>query len=413
MERRILLVDADAFFVAVARRVDPEGAGSAALLIVGGSPDSRGVVCSASYEARQFGVRSAMPLAHARRLCPEATFVPVPRGECSRMSRQIRRTLERHAPVVEGASIDEWYLDLSGTERMHHDEPLATTAHRIRDAVRVDTGMTVSIGGGTSRFVAKLAVERAKPVPGSGADGVCIVAAGSEREFLRGFALGELPQVGPAFRERLERFGLRTVPDLLSQPAEVIERWLGVRAARWLLSRANGIDDTPVVPRDLPRQVSREETFAEDIDGDDALEHELLALVTRAAADLRGQSLAARTITVKLRDADFRTRSARQSLPAPIVADRPAFQVARTLLHRLRRQRRVPARLLGVALSSLSAPDDAAQLGLFDVDGLQGGGSIEETARDRALAAAVDRLRGKFGTDAIGPALLADRRRTR
>lgn len=399
--------------MAVARRVDPEGAGQAALLIVGGSPDSRGVVCSASYEARQFGVRSAMPLAQARRLCPGATFVPVPRGACAQTSRRIRRLLELHAPVVEGASIDEWYLDLSGTERMHHDEPLAVTAHRIRDAVRDETGMSVSIGGGSSRLIAKLAVERAKPVPGSGADGVRIVAPGGEREFLQGFALGELPQVGPAFRERLERFGLRTVPDLLAQPADAIERWLGARAARWLLARANGIDDTPVVPRDLPRQVSREETFADDIDRDDALEHELLALVTRAMADLRGQSLTARTITVKLRDADFRTRSARQSLPAPIIADRPAFEVARTLLRRLRRQRRTAARLLGVALSSLASPDDAAQLGLFDHDAAGATGVLEETPRDRALAAAVDTLRGKFGADAIGPALLADRRRSR
>jgi DNA polymerase-4 len=134
--RRILLIDADAFFVAVARLVDPEGAGRAPLLIVGGSPEGRGVVCSASYETRAFGVRSAMPTAHALRLCPRALLVPVPRRACVEKSRAIRRVLERFAPVVQAASIDEWYLDLGGTEALYQHEPLEATARRVRDAVR-------------------------------------------------------------------------------------------------------------------------------------------------------------------------------------------------------------------------------------------------------------------------------------
>src|SRR5918912_3943357 len=133
--RRILLADADAFYVAVARMVDPDGAGKAPLLIVGGARDSRGVVCSASYETRRFGVRSAMPIAQALRLCPNAVCVPVPRSACAATSRAIFRVLERYAPVVEGASIDEWYLDLSGTARLYRNEPLAATARRIRQAV--------------------------------------------------------------------------------------------------------------------------------------------------------------------------------------------------------------------------------------------------------------------------------------
>jgi DNA polymerase-4 len=163
--RRILLADADAFFVAVARMVDPDGAGRAPLLIVGGSRDSRGVVCSASYETRKFGVRSAMPISRALRLCPDALCVPVPRRACSEKSAAIRAVLERFAPMVEGASIDEWYMDLGGTEGVYHHEPLATTAMRMRDAVRAETGLTVSIGGGTNKLIAKLAVERAKPKP--------------------------------------------------------------------------------------------------------------------------------------------------------------------------------------------------------------------------------------------------------
>ena len=153
--RRILLADADAFFVAVARMVDPDGAGKEPLLIVGGTRESRGVVCSASYEVRKFGVRSAMPISRALRLCPRAMCVPVPRRACGEKSREIRTVLARFAPVVEGASIDEWYMDLGGTEKLYSHEPLATTAHRIRTEVVKQTKLSVSIGGGTSKLVAK------------------------------------------------------------------------------------------------------------------------------------------------------------------------------------------------------------------------------------------------------------------
>jgi len=154
----VLLADADAFYVAVARLVDPGGAGREPLLIVGGTRGSRGVVCSASYEARAFGVRSAMPIAQAVRLCPRAMCVPIPRGACGEKSAEIRRVLERWAPVVEGASIDEWYLDLAGTEALYGKETLAGTAQRIRRAVRRETGLAISLGGGTSKLIAKLPV---------------------------------------------------------------------------------------------------------------------------------------------------------------------------------------------------------------------------------------------------------------
>ncbi len=161
--RRILLADADAFYVAVARLVDPDGAGKEPLLIVGGS-SKRGVVTSASYETRRYGVRSAMPTAHALRLCPKAVVVSVPRKACSQKSREIRKALERFSPVVEPASIDEFYVDLTGTERLYH-ESLAATAARIRAAVLESTKLSVSIGGGTSRLIAKLAAEEAKRRP--------------------------------------------------------------------------------------------------------------------------------------------------------------------------------------------------------------------------------------------------------
>ena len=394
---RILLADADAFYVAVARMVDPEGAGRAKLLIVGGTRESRGVVCSASYETRKFGVRSAMPISRALRLCPDAVCVPVPRGACSRTHREIRAVLDRFAPVVESASIDEWYMDLGGTEALYHNEPLAETARRMREAVLQETGLSVSIGGGTTKLVAKLAVERAKPKPGSGATGVHIVEPGTEAEFLATFSLAELPLVGPKFQERLAKLGMKSVRDVLPYDAATLSRWLGEREGEWLFERVRGIDRSEVESRGEAKSISRDETFAEDIATDDELHHELLALVTRAASDLRADGLTARTITVRIRDFDFRTRSASRTLPRGVIADRVIHGVAKGLLAKLRASRRVPARLLGVALASLAADPDADQLALFETTQ----STEEEPARDRALARAVDKLRDKFGREGI------------
>ena len=403
--RRILLADADAFFVAVARAVDPEGAGRTPLLIVGGTRESRGVVCSASYETRKFGVRSAMSIAHALRLCPDALCVPVPRRACSEKSAEIRAVLERFAPIVEGASIDEWYMDLAGTEGVYHHEPLADTARRIRDAVRAETSLSVSIGGGTNKLVAKLAVERAKPKPGTGATGVHVVEAGAEADFLRTFALADIPMVGPKFQQRLAALGMTTVPHVLQYDLPTLRRWLGDREADWLWERVHGRDAAELEAHGEARSISRDETFARDIDDDAALEHELLRLVTRAAHDLRGDGLTARTVTVRIRDMDFRTRSARRTLVEAVVSDRVVYGVARELLAKLRQGRRVPARLLGVALSSLAHDPRADQLALF---GGNRDGALSETDRDRTLARTVDKVREKFGDRGIIPATLAN-----
>lgn len=401
--RRILLADADAFFVAVARQADPEGAGRARLLIVGGSAERRGVVTSASYEARAYGVRSAMPMARALKLCPDATVVPVPMGLCRSRSRDIRRVLEQMAPVVSAASVDEWYLDLDGTEALYHHEPLSRTAHRIRDAVIAATGLTVSIGGGTNRLVAKLAVERAKPKPGSGADGVHIVPPGGEASFMAGLHLRDLPGVGPRLQERLERAGLLTVAETLTRDIPALERITGnERTARWLHARIRGVDESPVTPGRVARSISRDETFARDVHEDAELERELWRLVTRAASDLRAAGLRARTVTVRLRDSDFSNRQASRTLPEWVETERAIAPVALELLARLRRARRVPARLLGVALSSLGGGEEA-QLGLFTDEP----SAAVETARDRALTRAVDAVHARFGRDRLVPGRLA------
>jgi len=273
--RRILLADADAFYVAVARALDPQGAGRAALLIVGGSRESRGVVCSASYETRKFGVRSAMPIARALRLCPDALCVPVPRKACAQKSGEIRQVLEQFTPIVEGASIDEWYLDLSGTEGVYRHEPLATTAQRIRAAVHQATGLTLSIGGGVNKLIAKLAVARAKP------DGVLIVEPGAEEAFLRSCTLAEIPLVGPKLQARLQARGLITVEDVFPHDVGTLRQrgGLSAREATWLWHRVHGVDESGVAHREVARGLSRDETFAKDLHQDKDIERELLRLV--------------------------------------------------------------------------------------------------------------------------------------
>ena len=418
--RRILLVDADAFFVAVARQVDPEGAGKAALLIVGGRPGSRGVVCSASYECRAFGVRSAMPISRALKLCPDAMCVPVPRGACSSRIREIQAVLARFAPVVQASSIDEWYCDLGGTEALYGHEPLAATAHRIRQAVFEATGLNVSIGGGTSRLIAKMAVEVAKPKPGTGADGVQCVPPGGEASFLSRFRLADLPMVGPRLSDKLARMGLETVQDAQAWSAEALVSRLGERAGTWLAQRVRGVDDSIVSPRERQKQVSREDTFARDLDDDEVIERELLRLAVRVSADLRRQALRARTVTVKVKDRDFKSRTAQRTLASFIESEKSVVKAARPLLRHLRGKRRVPIRLLGIALSHFdddpeAAPLPAAQLGLFGAEAATpAAGSApvpadpEESPRDRALTRALDRIRDRYGSGAILPARLVD-----
>lgn len=407
LPRRILLVDADAFHVAVARLIDPEGAGRAPLLIVGGSAEHRGVVTSASYEARRYGVRSAMPMARALRLCPGATIVPVPMDACVEKGRAMRAILQEFTPATEPASIDECYLDLSGTERLYRDETLEDTARRIRAAVFAGTGLRVSIGGGTSKFIAKLASGVAKPAPSSGASpsravlddraGVHIVPPGSEPEFMRRFALADINGIGPRFQERLARVGLRTVEDVLRHDQARLAEWFGKRLGAWLFTRARGVDDAPVEVSVEQRSISRDDTFARDIDDDDALRSTLAWLADRATGDLRKQGLRARTVTVRLRDADFRDRQASRTLAESVASARAVLVTARALLARLRTSRPVPARLLGVGLSGLVRESRPRQLSLLDAPDVE----AQDSDRDRRLSEAVDALREKFGRDVI------------
>jgi DNA polymerase IV len=393
-------VDCDMYFVQVARLEDPEGAGTAPLLMVGGSASGRGVVTSADYAVREFGVHSGMPMAQALRLCPEATVVPVPREACTRRSREILEILKELSPVVQAASIDEFYLDLTGTERLLDHEPLETTARRIQRAVQERTGVTVSIGGGAVRLVAKLAVERAKP------GGVWIVPPGAEGAFLQEHELADIPGIGPSLLAGLAERGLRSVAHVLPVQERWLQRWFGPSRGRWLWERVRGLDSSPVDPKPDRKSISSERTFPRDVPpgeaGDRTLARQLQNLVLEVGQTLRRKGLAARTITVKLRDADFTTRQASRTLSREVESDRAIHRTARDLLGELRDRRPGAVRLLGVGVSSLGGGEGARQLDLLGPD------SPEETERDRTLSRTADALRKRFGDDALLPGRLMD-----
>ena len=393
--RRLLLADCDSYFVRCAMLADPEGAGRAELLIVGGRANGRGVVTSASYAARKYGVHAGMPSSQAVRLCPGAMLVPVPGEMVSRKHDEVRAVLDRFSPVVQAASVDEFYLDMTGTERLYHDEPLEETARRIQAAVMDETQIAISIGGATQRILAKMAASVHKPM------GVCIVPPGQEEEFMLRFELGDIPGVGPAFQEALRRRGAVTVRDIAQLDEATLSSWVGESRGRWLHAVVHGRDQERVRERAPPKSVSHERTFSHDINDDDELEARLLSLVTDTGSALREHGNRGRTVTVKVRDADFTDRSMSRTLPEPVESDRALFAVARELLQVLRGRRRVGVRLLHVGVSRLSVGDEDAPLTFF------GPAQAMESERDRRLSALSDRLRQRFGKGAIVPGRIA------
>jgi DNA polymerase-4 len=332
-----------------------------------------------------------MPTSQALRLCPNAVVVSVSRRACSARSRGVFEVLGNAAPVVQAASIDEFYLDLSGTERLLHNQPLEETARGIRRRVLEETGISVSIGGGTRKLVAKLAAGRSKP------GGVLVVPPGHEGTFLKGFELREIPGVGPALAEALRERGLLRVEDVLPVERQWLDRWFGESRGRWLWERVRGLDASSVDPREPRKSVSSERTFGVDIQDDALLEKEILKLVTSVGAALRRSGLRGRTVTVKIRDEDFRTRTASHTLPEALEADATILKVSRTLLNDLRRKRRKGVRLLGVGISSLVEGGGPPQLDLFRED------PSRESERQRTLSRVMDDLKDRFGEDAVLP----------
>jgi DNA polymerase-4 len=379
------------FFVQVAKLEEPERLGDEDLILVGGSPEGRGVVTSASYGAREHGARSGMPMSQAVRLCPRAVVVGVPRKACSRMSHEVRRVLERFTPVLEAASIDEFYLDLTGTERLYGGEPVEATARAIRRAVMAETRISVSIGAGTRRMVAKMATRLAKP------GGVHVVPPGEEAGFMRGFELRAIPGVGPVLAETLSSRGLVTVENALGYDRDALCAWLGDRRGGWLHDRVRGIDPTPVEPRAETKSVSTERTFSQDVHDVPTLETQLLRNARELALDLRRKGLRARTIRVYLRDRDFRGRQIGATPGEAMETEQAIYRVALPMLRELWSRRSVGVRLLGIGATGLVTREAPEQMRLLDTR------APVETERERTIARAADSVRARFGDHSIGP----------
>ena len=375
IDRTILHVDLDAFFAAVEQRDRPELRGRP--VIVGGDPRGRGVVSAASYEARRSGVHSAMSLREAVRRCPDGVFLPVDGRRYQQASRDVMAVMRRFTPQVEPISIDEAFLDVTGSRPLFGDG--RTIAGAIKAAVRTDVGLTASVGVARTKLVAKIASDLRKP------DGLVVVAPGDEAAFLAPLPIARLWGVGEKTAAALADFGVRTIGDLAALPADVLARRFGKHGAS-LVERARGVDADPVHEGDPAKSVGHEHTFDVDTSDPEIIERTLLAMSDGVSGRLRSAGVRASTIAVKVRDSSFRTISRQRTLLESLDMTEPIFRVALELARPEVRGIRV--RLLGVSASNLG---EREQLGLF---------AFEDTRRRAAIEAA-DALRRRYGENAV------------
>jgi DNA polymerase IV len=347
---------------------------------VGG--ETRGVVSTACYLARKFGVRSAMPMFQAKKLCPQAVILKPRHAYYSQVARQIRAMMEELTPLVEPLSLDEAYLDLSGTERIHHKTPARTMA-ALAARIEREVGITVSIGLSGNKFLAKLASELDKP------RGFAVIGMAEARSFLRDKLVGIMRGAGKVTQGRLERDGITTIGQLQdADPKELASRYGAT--GLWLHRMANAQDSRPVDPGGEMKSISSETTFDKDLSSYAALESILWRQAERVSARAKKQALAGRTVVLKLKTADFRLRTRSTSLEAPTqLADR-IFRAAQTALKREAKGTRF--RLLGVGITNLAPADGADPASLIDPAG------DKRAAAERAM----DKIRAKFGGEAVG-----------
>jgi DNA polymerase IV len=384
----VLHADLDAFYASVEVLKDPSLRGRP--LLVGGV-GARGVVTSASYEARAYGCRNAMPMAQARRLCPQAVAIPPDFAGYRRWSAGVMRIFQGVTPMVEPLALDEAFLDVRGARALFGDA--VQIARLLRARVREEVGLTLTVGVAANKFLAKLASTRGKP------DGLLVVPADRAIEFLHPLPVDALWGAGHATVKLLARYGLRTVGEVAATPSATLERALGPALGAHLHELAWGRDDRPVVPFEAAKSVGSEETFASDIDDPERLAREVLRCCVRVGRRLREAGLAGRTVTLKLRFADFRTITRARTLPAATDTDAELHEVAGDLLARLRLGR-VPVRLVGVAVSNLQQRAGApVQLRL----------GPDRPGWEEAVRAA-DAVRARFGEAAIDLASLAAER---
>lgn len=393
MSHAILHVDMDAFYASVEQRDNPELAGKPVIV---GWPGGRGVVAAASYEVRKFGVRSAMPMYTALRLCPQAVCIPPRMARYREISQQVFAFFHEITPLVEGLSLDEAFLDVTGSQALL-GRP-AAIGRVIKDTILMRTGLTASVGVATNKLVAKIASDLHKP------DGLTVVPEELIRRVLDPLSVRRLPGLGRKLGEEVEAAGLRTLRELRTASDEVLWPLFG-RDTPWMRQRAAGIDDRPVQPDLEEKSLSAEDTFALDIGDPRRLEAQLSRLADLACERLRARGLMAGRVGVKIRRHDFATFTRQRAIAPPTHEGLTVRNVAQELLSRwLTEHAGAKLRLLGVVLTDLSP---AAQLGLFDADrqprrygrlmSIPGG----KGARDPRLDSALDEVRARFGRDAL------------
>ncbi|MET7466859.1 DNA polymerase IV [Nonomuraea sp. NPDC005501] len=380
----ILHVDMDAFFASVELLERPELRGRPVIV---GSPAGRGVVLSATYEARAYGVHSAMPMSRARRMCPQATIIPPSHGKYSEVSRGVMEIFHAITPLVEPIASDEAFLDVGGARRRLG--PPARIAAMIREQVRDRYGITCSVGVASSKFVAKLASKQCKP------DGLLVVPEAEVVAFLHPLPVSALWGVGERTEQALVRLGIRTVGDLARVPPATLRRELGQAAGGHLAELAWGRDERPVTAHAPDKSIGNEETFAADVDDPEAIRRELLRLSERVAGRMRAAGHVGRTVSVKLRRADFTTITRSRTLKEPTDVAQEIYATACELFEAAGLER-VRLRLVGVRMENLRPADSAArQLSLGE---RETGWREAERAMDKAIR--------RFGPDAVLPASL-------
>jgi DNA polymerase-4 len=410
-KRCIVHLDMDAFYASVEVLDDPSLKG---LPVVVGGSERRGVVCAGSYEARAFGVRSAQPVATARRLCPQGIFLPVRMERYREISERVFGIFRRFTPLVEELSIDEAFLDVTASVRLFGSPE--SIARKIRAAVRKETGLTVSAGVAGSKLVAKIASDLGKP------DGLTVVPRGKDREFLAPLPVGRLWGVGEVTRKALEAMGVRTIGDVGRLPKEALERKFG-RNGLALHRLSLGIDDRDVETEREAKSIGREETYPEDLLDGETIRRELLSLSVRVASRMRRHGIKGKTVTLKVKYHDFTLVTRAVTLEAPTDDGGDIHGCAMKLLAKTEGGRR-PVRLLGISLSGLggegtsNAAEKPFQLPLFGPPSgrrppVRGGmpfpRPVVDPAKKEKLNKAVDRIREKYGDDLILPASLIDR----
>jgi DNA polymerase-4 len=383
LEPTILHVDMDAFFASVTERDHPELKGKAVVIGAG----VRGVVTSANYEARKFGIKAAMPVGKAQRLAPHAIFIPPDHKRYSEVSEHIMEIFHSFTPFVEPISLDEAFLDVTKARRLLGDGREIATA--IRAKVEEQEGITCSVGIASSKFIAKLASQRCKP------NGMLEIPTDRVLTFLHPLPVSALWGVGPKTNEALERLGLHTVGDIAQTPPQTLIRALGQAAGESLYELAWGRDDREVIPEEPDKSISAAQTFDRDIDDPEIISKEILRMCERASSRMRERSLFAKTITLKIRFADFTTINRSKTVPLPIDTTHEIYEVAKGLYEGLSIER-ARIRLVGVSLDNLHT-DTQEQLVL---------GGRESSWRE--LQEGIDAAKARFGRDSVRPGRLIE-----